>query len=119
MEKNRVIRALLEDARQNDATDAVVVNVPAGLIERNGGLVSREVDEHGRRVASTLFAGPVEEETEEHLTLRTPSRVGGYDDFSDNVRVRVVGDVYGFRDGSLDGVPLPKTEIEVYRVEES
>lgn len=118
MEKNRVIRVLLEDARENGAYDAVVVDVPPEIVERNGGLLAEEADEHGRRVASTLFAGPVQEETGEELALRSPSRVGGREDFSDNVRVRVVDDVYGFRDGALDGVALPKDEIEVYRAEE-
>lgn len=118
MEKNRVIRTLLEDARENDAYDAVVVDIPPEIVERHGGLLAEEADEHGRRADSTLFAGPVLEETEETLTLRNPSRVGGMGDFSDKVRVRVVDDVYGFRDGALDAVALPKDEIEVYRVEE-
>lgn len=118
MEKNKVIRALLEDARENDAYDAVVVDVPSEIVEQHDGLLAEEADEHGRKADSTLFAGPVERETEDELALQNPSRVGAREDFSDNVRVRVVGDVYGFRDGALDGVTLPKNEIEVYRVEE-
>lgn len=119
MDKRRVISALLDDARKNEAYDAVVVDVPPDIIRDNGGLISGTEDEHGRRVDTTLFAGPIKEESESHLTLKTPSRVGGYEDFSDNIRRRVVDEVYGFRDGSLDGVPLPKEEIDVYRVNQS
>jgi len=112
MEKKEVVEALLEDACGNDA-DAVVVDVPPELLRELGA----KYDEKGRpKVATTLVAGPVEEEDEEAITLRTPSRVGARDDFSSEVRkgLRVEG-VYGFRDANLDGVPIPKDEVVVRR----
>ncbi|MDY6780624.1 MAG: hypothetical protein SV760_08805 [Halobacteria archaeon] len=119
-EKRRVVENLLDDARRNDAYGAVVVDVPEDTIEENGGVVADETDERGRKVDTTLFAGPVEEETEETISLKTPSRVGSRDDFSPKIREKLgADDVYGFRDGCLDRVELRKSEVDIYRVEET
>lgn len=115
-DKRGVVRDLLDHARANGATDAVVVDVPAEIVEAHGGVVAEEPDEHGRVVASTLFAGPVEREGEEAIVLASSSRVGRERDFGDAVRQRLRADgVYGFRDGTLDGVELPKDRVEIYR----
>ncbi len=115
MDKDEIIETLLEDARQNDATDAVVVEVPPELLRDSGATYG---DEDGVLVETTVVAGPVEEETEEYVELRMPSRVGEREDFSPEVRERMrPDDLYGFRDGNLDGVRLPKDEVTVYRVQ--
>lgn len=116
-DKRGVIEDLLRNARENGATDAVVIDVPRGIVEEHGGVVASEPDEHGRVVASTLFAGPVAREDRETIVLASGSRVGRERDFGDDLRQRLrADDVYGFRDGTLDGVELPKDEVEVYRV---
>lgn len=119
MDRRDVVDALLEHAEANDAVDAVVVDVPEDvLVEADAEYLETE-DEHGRRIASTLVAGAVEREDDEHLALDSPSRVGGEDDFSREVRQRLRADgVYGFRDGNLDGVELPKDEVDIYRVDD-
>ncbi len=115
MDEEDVVERLMTHARENDA-DAVVVDVPVEVIRREGGVYQKEPDDHGRKVASTLLAGAVEDETDETLALDSPSRVGDADDFSSEVRQRLrADDVYGFRDGNLDGVELPKSEIEIHR----
>lgn len=115
-DKRAVVQDLLENAREHGATDAVVVDVPREIVEEHGGVVAEEPDEHGRVVDSTLFAGPVERETDDTVVLRSPSRVGRERDFGDDMRQRLrVDDVYGFRDGVLDGVELPKDRVEIYR----
>jgi hypothetical protein len=117
MDKDGVTEALLEDARRNDAPEAVVVDVPPDVLRENG---AEYGDEGGARVETTLVAGPVDEEGDGYIALRTPSRVGGKDDFSPEVRERLrVEGVYGFRDGNLDGVRLPKDEVEVHRTDEA
>lgn len=114
-DKRGVIDDLLRHARENEA-DAVVVDVPREIVEAEGGVVAAEPDEHGRVVDSTLFAGPVARETDETIELRSPSRVGRERDFGDGIRQRLRADgVYGFRDGVLDGVELPKDDVEIYR----
>ena len=122
MEKSDVIEALVENARENGATDAVVVDVPSEVLRGAGATYSGgEGDEEGSgaRVETTLVAGPVAEEDDDAIVLRTPSRVGAKDDFSQEVRERLRAEgVYGFRDGNLDGVRLPKDEVEVRRVDE-
>lgn len=115
-DKRGVVRDLLDHARENGATDAVVIDVPRELVEAQGGVVAEEPDEHGRVVASTLFAGPVEREDDDAIVLASGSRVGRERDFGDGVRQRLRADgVYGFRDGTLDGVALPKDRVEVFR----
>ncbi|MCX2819375.1 hypothetical protein EGH25_08425 [Haladaptatus sp. F3-133] len=115
MDTETVVEALIEDARENDAYEAVVVDVPADVLREEGATYG---DDGETRVETTLVAGPVAEEDDEGIKLRTPSRVGGRDDFSSEVRegLRVEG-VYGFRDGNLDGVSLPKEDVTVHRVE--
>lgn len=114
MEKTDVIEALVENARENGATDAVVVDVPPDVLRDAG---ANYGDDGHSKVETTLVAGPVAEEDDEHIALRTPSRVGAKEDFSSEVRKRLRPDeVYGFRDGNLDGVRLPKEEVEVHRV---
>ncbi|MFP4175173.1 MAG: hypothetical protein ACLFSW_05275 [Halobacteriales archaeon] len=114
MDENEVVETLIEDARENDAYEAVVVDVPPDVLHQAGATYG---DDEGLRVETTLVAGPVKEEDEDGISLRTPSRVGGRDDFSPELReaLRVEG-VYGFRDGNLDGERLPKDEVTVYRV---
>lgn len=121
MEKSDVIKALIENARENDATDAVVVDVPPEVLrdagatytEGNGG------EDTEARVETTLVAGPVTEEDDESIALKAPSRVGTKEDFSSEVRKKLrPRGVYGFRDGNLDGVSLPKEKVKVHRVEE-
>ncbi|MDY7080929.1 MAG: hypothetical protein SXQ77_00620 [Halobacteria archaeon] len=89
MEKREIVKRLLDDARQNRAFDAVVIDVPETVIEEHGGVLSADEDEYGRKINSTLFAGPVQKEDSETITLRTPSRVGERDDFSDNIRQKL------------------------------
>lgn len=114
-DKRGVIDDLLRHARENGA-EAVVVDVPRDVVESHGGVVAAEPDEHGRVVDSTLFAGPVARESEETIALRSPSRVGRERDFGDGIRQRLrADDVYGFRDGVLDGVELSKDDVEIYR----
>lgn len=114
MDKSEVIEALVENARESGATDAVVVDVPPGMIRDAGATYG---DDGRSKVETTLVAGPIAEEDDEHIALKTPSRVGTKDDFSAEVRERLRPDgVYGFRDGNLDGVELPKDEVEVHRV---
>ena len=117
MEKSDVIDALVENARRNGATEAVVVDVPPEVLGEVGATYGDEGD--GARVETTLVAGPVAEEDDDSIALRTPSRVGAMDEFSPEVRrkLRPKG-VYGFRDGNLDGTRLPKSEVTVYRVED-
>jgi hypothetical protein len=114
MERPEIAEKLIEDAEENDAYEAVVVNVPPEVLREAGATYG---DDGRTRVETTLVAGPVEEETDEYVVLRTPSRVGESGDFSSEVRekLRVEG-VYGFRDGNLNGVRLPKDEVTVYRV---
>ncbi|MFB6283544.1 MAG: hypothetical protein ABEK59_06375 [Halobacteria archaeon] len=113
---NYVVRKLLEDARENGANDAVVLKVPETMIEKHDGLIGKD-ENSSMRAESRLFAGPVEKETDSTISLKTPSRVGEKDDFNDDLRSKLrVTDVYGFRDGCLDGIELDKTEIEIYRV---
>jgi predicted methyltransferase len=120
MEKSDVIEALIENARENGAKDAVVVDVPPEVLRDAGATYTEEEgNDDGARVKTTLVAGPVAEEDEERITLRTPSRVGTKDDFSSEVRKKLrPGGVYGFRDDNLDGVSLPKDDVTVHRVEE-
>jgi hypothetical protein len=115
MDRSEIVEALIEDARENDAYEAVVVEVPPEVLRESGATYG---DDDGVRVESTLVAGPVAEEDDEGIALRTPSRVGARDDFSSELReaLRVEG-VYGFRDGNLDGVRLPKDEATVHRAE--
>jgi len=115
MEKDEVIERLVENARENGAYEAVVVDVPPDVLRDAG---AEHGDGDGARVETTLVAGPVAEEDEGFVALRTPSRVGEREDFSAEVReaLRVKG-VYGFRDGNLDGVRLPKGSVEVHRAE--
>lgn len=113
MEKDDTVNALIDDARENDAREAVVVDVPPEVLERAGA----EYGDGDARIETTLVAGPVADEDDETITLRTPSRVGTRDDFSPEVRERLrVEGVYGFRDGNLDGVALPKKDVDIYRV---
>ena len=113
-----VVRKLLEDARENGAFDAVVVEVPENLILENGGLVGED-DGSSMRAESQFFAGPIQDETDDEISLDSPSRVGGKNDFNPELRSKLrVTDIYGFRDGCLDGVKLDKGKIEVYRVED-
>jgi len=119
MDREEVIERLLRNARENGATDAVVVEVPADVLRDAGATYTEdgEGSEGEPRVATDLVAGPVSEEDDETITLRTPSRVGAEGDFSPEVRRRLRPDgVYGFRDGNLGGVPLPKDEVVVHRV---
>ncbi|MFW5929056.1 MAG: hypothetical protein ACOCT0_01365 [Halobacteriota archaeon] len=119
MEDRDLIEALLGHARENDAFDAVVVDVPPGVLERNDALYS---DGSGTepRCTSTLVAGPVERESDEVVVLDSPSRVGRRDDFAPEIRRKLRADgVYGYRDGYLDGVELPKHEVEVHRARET
>jgi hypothetical protein len=113
MEKEEIVEALLEDARENDAGEAVVVDVPPEVLREKGATYG---DDGRTRVETTLVAGPVAEEDDESIALRTPSRVGTREDFSSEVRkaLRVEG-VYGFRDGNLDGVRLSKDDVTVHR----
>lgn len=114
MEKSEVIEALVENARESGATDAVVVDVPPDVLRDAG---ANYGDDGRSKVETTLVAGPVAEEDDEYIALRTPSRVGTEDDFSSEVRKRLRPEgVCGFRDGNLDGVELPKDEVEVHRV---
>ncbi|MDZ7689110.1 MAG: hypothetical protein U5J64_10440 [Halobacteriales archaeon] len=118
MEKSDVVDALLEDARENGAMDAVVVEVPPEVLREKGSTYTEGDDDSGARIETTLVAGPVAEEDNESITLRTPSRVGTREDFSPEVRERLrVEGVYGFRDGNLGGARLPKDEVEIHRVE--
>jgi len=114
MENDKVIEKLLENARENDADDAVVVEAPTDVLRDSGATYGDgEV-----RVETTVVAGPVEEEDDEGIVLKTPSRVGGEEDFSPEVREKMRPDgLYGFRDGNLDGVRLPKDEVTVHRVQ--
>jgi len=113
MEKDDIINALIDDARENDAPEAVVVDVPPEVLQDAGA----EYGDGDPRVETTLVAGPVADEDDGTVTLRTPSRVGGSDDFSPEVRERLrVEGVYGFRDGNLDGVALPKEDVDIHRV---
>ena len=114
MDKEEVVEALIEDARENDAYEAVVVDVPPDVLRELGATYG---DDGRTRVETTLVAGPVAEEDDGGIVLRTPSRVGGRGDFSSELReaLRVEG-VYGFRDGNLDGERLPKDDVTVYRV---
>lgn len=115
MEKNEIIETLLENARQNGANDAVVVDVPPEVLRDSGATYG---DEDGVLVETTVVAGPVQEETEGYIKLKMPSRVGESEDFSPEVRERMRPDgLYGFRDGNLDGVRLPKDEVTVHRVQ--
>jgi len=123
MEKSDVIEALVENARENGATDAVVVDVPPEVLHDSGATYTGdgggdEGDSNdGARVETTLVAGPVADEDDAGIVLRTPSRVGTKDDFSSEVRKKLRADgVYGFRDGNLDGVRLPKEKVEIHRV---
>lgn len=113
MEKEEIAQALLEDARENGAYEAVVVDVTPEILREEGATYG---DDGRTRVETTLVAGPVAEEDEEAIVLDSPSRVGNRQDFSSEVReaLRVEG-VYGFRDGNLDGVCLPKDEVTLYR----
>lgn len=106
MDKEDIVDALLEDARNNDAHEAVVVDVPPEVLKDIG---AKYAEEGKPRIATTLVAGPVSEEDEEEIALQTPSRVGASEDFSAEVRKSLRLDaVYGFRDSNLDGVPIPK-----------
>ncbi len=119
MDEEEVVSSLLSHAVENDASEAVVVELPPELLDELGGVYSEEADSHGRKVSSSLLAGPVEYEDEDVVVLDSPSRVGGEDDFSVELREKLRADgVYGFRDGNLDGVELPKQEVEIHRVEE-
>lgn len=114
MDSSEVVEKLVENARESGATDAVVVDVPPEVIRDAG---ANYGDDGRSKVETTLVAGPVAEEDDEHIALKTPSRVGTKDDFSSEVRERLRPDgVYGFRDGNLDGVELPKDEVEIHRV---
>lgn len=118
MEKSDVAEDLVENARQNGATDAVVVDVPPEVLRDAGATYGGGSDTEAR-VETTLVAGPIADEDEESISLRNPSRVGTKDDFSSEVREKLrVDGVYGFRDGNLDGVNLPKNEVTVHRVNE-
>ena len=121
MEKPDVIEALIENARENDATDAVVVDVPPEVL-RNAGATYTEGnggEDTEARVETTLVAGPVAEEDDESIALKAPSRVGTKEDFSSEVRKKLrPRGVYGFRDGNLDGVSLPKEKVKIHRVDE-
>jgi len=118
MEKSDVIEALVENARANEATNAVVVDVPPEVL-REAGATYGDGDDTEARVETTLIAGPLVDENDETIVLRTPSRVGAKEDFSSEVRRRLrVDGVYGFRDGNLNGVRLPKDEVTVHRVGE-
>lgn len=118
MDKSEVVENLLKNARENDASDAVVVDVPPDVL-RDAGATYGDGSDTEARVETTLVAGPVAEENDETIALRTPSRVGRKEEFSSEVRksLRAEG-VYGFRDGNLDGVRLPKDEVTVHRVDE-
>ena len=113
MEKEEIAQALLEDARENGAYEAVVVDVTPEILREEGATYG---DDGRTRVETTLVAGPVAEENDEAIVLDSPSRVGNRQDFSSEVReaLRVEG-VYGFRDGNLDGVRLSKDEVTLYR----
>lgn len=114
MEKTEVIEKLVENARESGATDAVVVDVPPDVIRDAG---ANYGDDGRSKVETTLVAGPVDEEDDNHIALKTPSRVGTEDDFSAEVRKQLRPEgVYGFRDGNLDSVELPKDEVEIHRV---
>lgn len=119
MDKSEVVERLLKNARQNGASDAVVVDVPPEVLRDAGATYGDGEDTKGARVETTLVAGPVAEEDDESIALRTPSRVGTKEDFSPEVRERLRAEgVYGFRDGNLDGARLPKDEVTVHRVDE-
>jgi hypothetical protein len=123
MEKSDVIEALIENARENDATDAVVVDVPPDVLRDAGATYTEgegnDGDDTEARVETTLVAGPIAEEDDESIALKAPSRVGTKDEFSSEVRQKLrPRGVYGFRDGNLDGVSLPKDDVTVHRVEE-
>jgi hypothetical protein len=119
MEKSDVIESLLENARRNDASGAVVVNVPPEVLRDAGATYGDEDEgEGGARVETTLVAGPVAEEDDDAVVLKSPSRVGQKEDFSPEVRKRLRAEgVYGFRDGNLDGVRLSKEKVTVHRVD--
>jgi len=119
MEKSDVIEALIENARENGATDAVVVEVPPEVLRDAGATYTEsEGSDTEARVETTLVAGPVAEEDDESIALKAPSRVGTKDEFSSEVRKKLrPRGVYGFRDGNLDGVRFPKEEVEIHRVE--
>lgn len=114
MKKSEVVDRLVENARESGAADAVVVDVPPDVLRDAG---ANYGDDGRSKVETTLVAGPVAEEGEDRIALKTPSRVGTEDDFSAEVRKRLRPEgVYGFRDGNLDGVELPKDEVEIHRV---
>ncbi len=120
MEKQDVVDALLENARENDAYDAVVVDVPPDVLRDAGATYTDEDDDSEPRVETTLVAGPVAEEDDESIVLRSPSRVGTKEEFSPEVRRRLRADgVYGFRDGNLNGVRLPKDVVTVHRTDKT
>jgi hypothetical protein len=123
MEKSDVIEALIKNARENGATDAVVVEVPPDVLRDAGATYTEgegnDGDDTEARVETTLVAGPIAEEDDESIALKAPSRVGTKEDFSSEVRKKLrPRGVYGFRDGNLDGVSLPKDDVTVHRVEE-
>ncbi|MDY6765701.1 MAG: hypothetical protein SV377_08540 [Halobacteria archaeon] len=116
-DKRKIVDKLLKDARENNAYNVAVVDVPESIIEDNGGDVLYEPDSYGRKIATTLFAGPIHEETDDYISLKSPSRVGSANDFNADIRKKIGPEgVYGFRDRTLDRVELPKSEVEVYRV---
>ena len=118
MEKAEIVERLIRNARENGATDAVVVDAPPEVL-RDAGANHGDGADGRAKVDTTLVAGPVAEETDEHIALEAPSRVGAEEDFSAEVRKRLRPDgVYGFRDGNLDGERLPKDEVEVHRVQD-
>lgn len=116
MDEVDVVDALLEHARENDAYDVAVLDVPEQVLEDAGAEYEEEADEHGRKLASTLVAGAVAQEDDDAIALDSPSRVGEKEDFSAGMRRRLRAEgVFGFRDGNLDDVEFPKDEVEIHR----